>query len=86
MQVHLRFRDGKECGFIWVKRDADPRLVKARIAHEKFHTVMRLKPTEPAAIIARLNTNLQVVTNPTATTSARGTGPSARRPAFLINN
>jgi hypothetical protein len=55
MQVHLRFRDGKQCSFIWVRQDADPRLVKASLDHEKYHAVCRLKPEAIDAVAARIS-------------------------------
>jgi hypothetical protein len=55
MQVHLRFRDGKQCSFIWVRRNADSRLVKASLEHEKYHAVCRLKPEAIDAISARIS-------------------------------
>jgi hypothetical protein len=55
MQVHLRFRDGKVCSFIWVRRNSDPRLVKASVEHEKYHAVCRLKPKAIDAISARIS-------------------------------
>ncbi len=55
MQVHLRFRDGKQCSFIWVRRDADPRLVEAGIAHEKYHAVCRLAPKAVGSISSAIS-------------------------------
>jgi len=55
MQVHLRFRDGKECSFIWVRCNSDSRLVKASVEHEKYHALCRLKPKGVDAISSRLS-------------------------------
>ena len=42
--MHLKFGDGKECAFVWGAQANDPRITKARIEHEKYHAVSRLKP------------------------------------------
>jgi len=55
IQVHLRFRDGKQCSFIWAKQDADPKLVKASVEHEKYHAVCRLKPEAIGALSAGIS-------------------------------
>lgn len=55
MQVHLRFRDGKQCSFIWVRCNADSRLVEASVEHEKYHALCRLKPKAIDAISARIS-------------------------------
>ena len=53
-QLHLRFRDGKECSFIWARRDADSRLTRMRLEHEKYHAVCRLVPEAIASLCTRI--------------------------------
>lgn len=54
MCMHLRFRDGKQCSFIWARKDADPLLTKARLEHGKYHAVCRLAPMEVDGISAKI--------------------------------
>jgi hypothetical protein len=43
-ELYLRFRDGKRCSVIWVKPDADERITKARLEHQKYHAFYHLAP------------------------------------------
>ena len=45
-QMFLRFRDGKECHFIFVKSDMDTRIEKARLEHEKYHAAFTVPETK----------------------------------------
>jgi hypothetical protein len=54
-QMHLRFRDGKECSFIWAVRDADSRVTRASLEHEKYHAVCRLAPETIRSFSARIS-------------------------------
>ncbi len=55
MQVHLHFRDGTRCSFIWARRDADYRLTKSRGEHEKYHALCRLAPKATSILSAKIS-------------------------------
>lgn len=52
--MHLKFGDGKECVFVWGAYANDPKITKARIEHEKYHAVSRLKPESIQLLSNRL--------------------------------
>jgi hypothetical protein len=63
MQVHLRFRDGKQCSFIWARRDPDSRLTVSRVEHEKYHALRRMAPNATSTLsaeVARLGFRLNL--------------------------
>ncbi|MGA2866355.1 MAG: hypothetical protein ABSF95_17920 [Verrucomicrobiota bacterium] len=53
--LHLNFRDGRECCFIWVIRDADARVTRMRLEHEKYHAVCRVAPEAIRSLSARIS-------------------------------
>lgn len=42
--MHLKFKDGKECAFIWVSKNENDILLDACLNHEKYHALCRLTP------------------------------------------
>lgn len=54
-QMHLRFRDGRECSFIWAVRNADSRVTRASLEHEKYHAVCRLAPEAIRSLSVRIS-------------------------------
>jgi hypothetical protein len=54
-QMHLRFRDGRECSFIWVRRDGDSRVTRSSLEHEKYHAVCRLAPEAIRSLSASIS-------------------------------
>jgi len=53
--LHLNFRDGSECSFIWVVRDADARVTRMRLEHEKYRAVCRVAPEAIRSLSSRIS-------------------------------